>query len=151
MSEGPAPRLLPVHRSDDYDWRELLRLSRLEGHGWVEAMIEGLGDEGARDRRAGLWVVARRGYPLAVGGVDLEPCTGFFPAARLVGIYVHPASRGRGYGQRLLGRVLRHVRGRFARLTARAEGKEAAGFLEHHGFVPLEHPCISHFRPVGKR
>lgn len=151
MSGGTTPRLLPVRRQGDYDWRELLRLSRREGHAWVQAMVEELGDEEARDPRAGLWVVVQKGYPLAVGGVDLEVCTGLLPAARLVGIYVHPASRGRGHGQRLLGRILRHLRGRFARLTARAGGKEAAGFLEHHGFVPLDHPCVTHFRPVGRR
>jgi len=148
---APRPRLLPVHRRAGYDWYELLEADRAEGTGLVVRLLEELDDEEARDEGAGLWAFVVSGRALAAAGVRREPCRDLMYAARVVGIYVHPDHRGRGYGQRLFARILRHARGRFRRLTARAEGEDAAGFLEHHGFVPFEHPCVSHFRLVGKR
>ncbi len=118
----------------------------------VARLLAELAGKGEREE-VRLWALARAKRVLAAAGVRREPCPdlSLFHAARIVGIYVHPELRGQGYGHRLLGRLLRHARGRFRRLTARAESEAAAGFLEHHGFVPLDHPCISHFRLVGWR
>ena len=150
MSEGPPPRLRPVRRLADFDWEALRAAARAEGCGGLERLLAELGEEGARDRRAGLWAIAAGGRAVAAAGVAPEPCPGWLGAARLWAIYVHPDHRGRGFGHRLLARILRHLRGRFRRLTARVEDRPTASFLEHHGFVPLDDACVSHFRLVGK-
>ena len=118
----------------------------------VAKLLAEFADEGGQEG-VWLWALVRAKRVLAAAGVRREPCRdlSLFHAARIVGIYVHPDHRERGYGERLFARILRHAQGRFRRLTARAGSETAAGFLEHHGFVPLDHPCVSHFRLVGKR
>ncbi len=149
MSEGPSPRLLPVRRLLDFEWERLLAAARGEGCGELEGVLARLGGEG--EGAEGFWAFSASREVLAVAGVGPEPCPGGWGAARLYVIYVHPDHRGRGLGHRLLARVLRHLRGRARRLTARVGDRPTASFLEHHGFVPLGDACVSHFRLVGKR
>ncbi len=150
--EGPGrPRLRPVRDWEGFDWEPLWVASRAEGDGTLEALAALFAQGRLAAPKGGLWVFEARRRVYGAVGVTPEPAREFFDAGRVVGPYVHPEHRGRGYGQRLLARVLRHARGTLRRLTARAETEEARAFLEHHGFVPIDHPDLSHFRLVGKR
>lgn len=150
VSGAGFPRLYQPRSPNRFDWTPLLFAARAEGCREVEEVVVGLMERGGlSDAREGLWVLAEASEVVGAGGIFLDPCPDLFGAGRIGLFYLVPKWRGKGHAGRLLRRILRHAPGRFRRVTAVAEG-DFASFLEHHGFVPMTHPCVSHFRPVGR-
>jgi len=144
------PRLHQPRAPSRFDWTPLLFAARAEGCPEVERTVAELMLKGGlADPREGLWVLAEASEVVGAGALFLDPCPDLWGAGRIGLFYLVPKWRGKGHAGRLLRRMLRHAKGRFRRVTAAAEGA-FAGFLEHHGFVPFSHPCVSHFRPVGR-
>jgi len=136
-------KVVRTSRLAGFDWSPLLFALRAEGRREAEEL---LGRLLAGGEEAWVWLLLGEREVLGAAVLRPEPCPDLVGAARLELLFLVPRVRGEGYGGELLVRVLKFARGRFRRVTA-AAGEGEAGFLEHHGFVPFRHPCLTHFRP----
>ncbi|RYG33081.1 N-acetyltransferase [bacterium] len=89
------------------------------------------------------FLVLEDGRPIACGGVATDPYTLEAGVGRIRALYVSPASRRRGIGNRLLREI--EAETSFMRLRLRTE--EGAAFYEANGYLPSDEPKTTH----GKR
>ena len=133
------------------DWAPVFWSLRREGAGVVEqAVLELIHQGPLAGPHEGLWVYLEH-EDLAFGfaAVLTEPCPDLVGAGRLW-LYVAAGRRGRGVGEALLGRALAYGRRVGLRWLVARAGGELSPFLEAHGFAEAHHPCVSHFRPLGR-
>jgi len=73
---------------------------------------------------------------VGLGGLNVDPYAGTDRAGRVRHLYVRPAARGRGIGERLVTEIVEAARGRFESLRLRTANPGAARLYERMGFRP---------------
>ena len=85
---------------------------------------------------------------VAIAGLNQESDLSFGRSGRIRRLYVLPQFRGRGLARGLVEELTRCAASHFDRLTANVGTLDARGFYEHLGFVPVQHPGITHIKEL---
>ena len=147
-AEAQQQPMKPTRTRDlePYDWAEVLRSSRQEGHGMVARVLSDFRSGANRFDRPGelLLVCLDANSVAAVCGLNIEeePCFG--KAARIRRLYVRPSHRGEGLARSLIDAVVASATGQYDVLTVNVGTLPARDFYEHLGFAGVDHPRITH-------
>jgi len=142
-----------IQAVDPYDWMEILRASREEGHRMVERLLNDFRSGANRFDQPGEALFAHLAGEavIAAGGLNLEQETRFGRAGRIRRLYVSPQYRGKGLGRSLVEAIASFTSEHHDVLTVNVGKLPAYGFYEQLGFTPVEHPGITHIRELSVR
>jgi GNAT superfamily N-acetyltransferase len=137
---------------DPYDWTEILGASQAEGCNMVHRLLTEFHTGANRFDAPGqaLFVHLHGSAVVGVAGLNVEPETCFGPAGRIRRLYIVPGCRHRGLASSLIQEIASLAAGLYEVLTVNVGGLSARGFYERLGFVPVDHPRITHTRKVAQ-
>jgi GNAT superfamily N-acetyltransferase len=138
---------------DPYEWTDILRESKSEGHNMVNRLVTEFKSGTNRFDATGevLFAHLSGNAVVAVAGMNREKDSTFGQAGRVRRLYVVPRARGKGLARRLVEEIASSAVDHFDVLTVNVGKLDARGFYEHLGFHPVENKGITHVKKLKNK
>lgn len=144
---------LRIASIESYDWTQILRESKAEGHNLVNRLLTDFRSGTNRFDALGekLLVCLIGNSVVASAGLNREPDKSFARAGRIRRLYVVPKYRGQGYGRNLVEEIVALAQPHFNLLTVNVGKLDAYGFYEHLGFTRIEKTNVTHKKVLNTK